>query len=377
LFLEPSFLRNRWAIALLLLTTATVSSAGLIVQSGPRCFGCSDTGGGGAAGLDVGTTTVTFTGSGFGTKSTVAPLYWSTFESYAVDTEDLDTGFVAYDTPNVPPADRPTVKSDRGFSGSKSLRMVYPTGPYSSDGVFPKTGITIVPGVSEIYINCQVYWARTAGSGGFHNFKWARAGTGTNFASDYYHGQPQFHETLFPNTSGQVPIGSDNADVGYVNNGSSTYDNDVNQSPHSGTWSLRRYQYRQATSGGFFRTFVARDGIAESQNASLTGQTADSGDVINWVIIPFDGMDSYGTTNEYTVWIDDVWIDSTPHEVWLTNADTWAGSTRRVQLKPTSWSDGEVVAERNDGLFTSGNTVYGYIVNGSGTRQLVGSDTIP
>lgn len=351
-----------------------VVSAGIITHSGPRRFGEPNA-------LSIGSTTVTFNGSGFGAKSTVEPLYWDTFDEYADGTVDTSTGLftVTFDTPNVPPADRPTVESNRSFSGAKSLRMTYPTGPYSGDGVFPKTGLTIVPGVESIYINAQVYWERIAGSGtAVMIFKWARAGSGTNFTVDpvdYYRAQPQFHESLQPNISGVVP--DENADVAYVNNGSGVADNNISVSPSSGVWSLRRYQYRMHTSAGFFRTYAAQDGGAEGLNANLSGATADSGDVINWVITPFDGLDQYGTTNAYRMYIDDLWIDSTPHEVWLTSANTWAASLRRAQLKPTAWADNQVIAERNDGLFGSGDTVHGFIVDGSGTRHYVGSSTIP
>jgi len=69
---------------------------------------------------------------------------------------------------------------------------------------------------------------------------------------------------------------------------------------------------------------------------------------------------------------DDLYVDNTWSRVILGNASTLSTSTQREIQVPTNWTDGSVTISVNAGKFTSGQSVYLYVIDSSGTVNSFG-----
>src|SRR5690242_3665075 len=81
-------------------------------------------------------------GSGFGTKATAAPLYFSTFESSTLGAGPTDPS-VGLEVVSDNAKTLPTIVNDRAHSGTQSLCMVYPQNSGTLGSSFPGIGKTI------------------------------------------------------------------------------------------------------------------------------------------------------------------------------------------------------------------------------------------
>jgi hypothetical protein len=329
-----------------------------------------------ATGVSGGVLTVV--GSGFGSKSTAAPLFFETFESHSAGTLDTAIG-LSTDNAIIPGGTtRPNVSTARSHSGTKSLRFQYPANP-STDEVFPKSYLPL-SGVDEIYLRCWVYWSAVRGDSVQPIFKWSRGGSGA-----VYSGQPSFHETIFPNSSGVVA--DDAADCGFnVPTNQDTYDNNIAVSPSSGVWVFRQYKYKLGTANvanGFYVTECAQDGGTIGTNANLLNQVTrtNASQKIDWVMTPFDGISygggdsSYGN-NSYDMYIDELYIDSSAACVIVTDNSTWASSTRFAVQPLLTWGSTEITATFNQGNLSSG-TAYAHVWDSTGSYIGSHSFTVP
>jgi hypothetical protein len=313
----------------------------------------------GASGTASQGSTLTLTGSGFGTKPTAAPFYFNDFEAATVGQTALQAGL---DDEGNDGQGLPYVRSDRALSGSKSLRMDYLT---NKDSMFPRIGKGGLNS-NEVYVSVWTYWTHTAGSGGSpFIFKLVRGG-----ANPSYSGVPKFYETIRPGLDGIV----DGTDRGSVNSSNvSTYSDNITLGQNAGGWHRSEYYFKLSDPGvanGQFFTWV--DGKLNANLNGVVSRLSGNGSNINYVMSPFDGIDSYGLTNSYQVWADDFYVDTTRARVEIGDGSTLATSTKRTVLPATQWSASSVTVKANVGLFSSGSKAYLYVFDPSGNVNSAG-----
>jgi hypothetical protein len=308
--------------------------------------------------LDQGAT-ISILGSGFGTRPQPVPFYSDDYEGYAVGQSALQAGL---DDLGNDEQGLPYVRDDRALSGSKSLRMDYLS---NKDSMFPRIGQSGLTSTS-VYISAWMYWTRTAGSGsGAFIFKLVRGG-----ANPPYSGVPRFYETIFPEPNGIVTA----ADRGSVNSaGSTTWTQDLYGLQNRDGWHRVEYYFQLSTPGvadGVFQSWV--DGIRNVNLLKDRNRLAGNSSLINYVMSPFDGNDSYGLSNSYRIWVDNFYIDTTRARVEIGNASTLAASTIRYIQPTTQWSGGSISVKLDLNTFTAGQKVYLYVFDSSGTANSQG-----
>lgn len=310
---------------------------------------------------------IVLAGSGFGTKAAAAPLGFSTFDALADGTPASNAAIGLQSLDGFDPGGgvfpMPAVSSIRSHSGSRSLRYEYPTGPYNEDGVYPRIGIEGFSSLT-IYYACWAYWRRSAGAARFHNFKLSRGGNGNS-----YSGNPRFYTTIFPNSSGVVPTGSDETDSGWLGtSGATNYGpaDNVSRGFNSDGWHFLEWKWTLSnptgTPTGKYQSLV--DGVLNSNAVNIVNRTNAA--LNNWIMTIFDGMDSYGTANKYEIFMDEYLIDTTFQRVVATDSATYSASTKWAPQRCASWSDTEVTIDApNWSDFASGSTVYFHVFNSS------------
>jgi hypothetical protein len=313
----------------------------------------------GASGTVSQGSVITVSGSGFGTKPTAAPYYFNDFESATVGQTALQAGL---DDEGNDGQGIPYVRNDKAFSGKNSLRMDYLV---NKDSMFPRIG---KGGLNSnmVYVSVWTYWTHTAGSGGSpFIFKMVRGG-----ANPSYSGVPKFYETIRPSLAGVVGA----TDRGSVNSSNvSTYSDNVNAGQNSDGWHRSEYYFKLSDAGvanGQYQTWV--DGVLNANVSNTMSRLAGTTSTINYVMSPFDGIDSYGTTNSYQVWVDDFYVDTTLARVEIGDASTLAGCKKRTVLPSKTWSDSSITANANVGMFPSGSKAYLYVFDANGNANATG-----
>ena len=320
-------------------------------------------GGGGGTTLTDGSN-FTITGTGFGTRAN-APEYTNVFDAATTGAACTTVGItgqgggadglLAY------------VSTARTHTGSgKSLRLVYPeiSSP-TNPARFPQLGVGGLA-LSQVYVSTWFYWERISGTGGSGAFKLCRGGEDPPYA-----GNPQFHETYNGINPATGVATSDDPDRGVVNSsGSSTYSNTVNASPSRDGWHRLEYYYYPGTEGnsdGIFKTWV--DGVLNgnliNQPIVLSGHGAS---LVENVITPYDGMDTYSHDTSFAVYLDDFHVDSTLLHLELGNESTWGACTIKEYQPSTAWSDTSITATCRKGAVASG-TRWLYVIAADGTAS--------
>jgi len=337
--------------------------------------------------ISGGVATINKAAGGFGTKATAAPLYYNNFDGLSVGALPSATGLT-----NSIDATVVNVQNDRAFTGTKSLKGVYPANTESFPEVsyLPAAGTT-----SEIYVSGMMYWAvASPPQTGSPIFKLTRMGVGT-----LYHGTPQQYQTVRPSAGV-----SNGGDWGYNDGGgvvawpSSLFYGSPNNlpGPHSDQWNFMEWAHGFSNpSGGSTGYSEMRNGGADemppttigghsafvNQNTGAnltTGNTNNSGSnaFYSWVIPFFDGMSAPGA-NATSMWIDELYIDNTRSRVVLTDNAGYTTSTKFMMQPPTAWSDIQITATLNSSVFSTGSTGYFHVFNSAGTEVAVYSATLP
>lgn len=339
--------------------TATAHVAGLTATGT-----CTVNGSGGSA--------LVLNGSGFGTKATAAPLYFSTFENstLGVGPTDVTVGLeVVSDNPKT----LPTIVNDKAHSGTKSLCMVYPQNSGSVGSSFPGIGKTIASGAgaTDFYSGQWVYWAWTVGTvQSSFIFKWGRGGAG-----QHYHGTPQFHCTIRPSSSGTVP----STDSGYTRpDGTDIHDNTINSQPTRDGWHWVEYKYRLSTPGvadGKYQWLC--DGVVNSNLTSAMTRESTDTSTLTWVMGTMDGNDTYGLTNEYRLWNDEMLLDTTFARVIITDNTTYASSTKWAPQSCSAWSNTQITIPTPNYSTLASGTAYAHVFDANDNHVTSIAVTVP
>ena len=304
---------------------------------------------------------ITVSGTAFGTKALGTPLYFSDFSGDTIGATAIAAGL---DDLGNDGKGFPLVASDRSKSGGKSLRMDYLT---AQDSMFPRVGVDFTTGVDEVFMSQWVYWSRYAGTGGSSFiFKLVRGG-----ANPPYSGIPRFYETVRPDDAG---VATKEGDAGSVaESGGTTYatgDNAFLGGPNRDGWHKLDYQYKLSSAGGsdgVFREWI--DGGLKRELTGLSNRT-NGATKIDHVMSVFDGNDSYGVSNGYYLYCDNIHIDSTLQRVEIGNASTYAACTEWYVQPASVWSSTSITFAANLSGLTG--TAYVYIFDAAGNVNSTG-----
>lgn len=364
--------------------TLIVIGGKILASGGGSAFSVNSDG----ASISGGSVTINRSAGGFGTKPSAAPLFYNNFDSASVGALPSSLGLTdSIDATVV------NVQNDRSFTGSKSLKGVFPANIDS----FPEVSFIPPANTNEIYVSGMMYWTTSIpGNMSQFIFKLTRMGSGV-----LYHGQPQQYQTVRPLTSGIVNGG----DWGYNAGGGSTtawcsamfYGSPTNlPGPNSDQWNFTEWAHKIGNPTG------SANGYSEircnSQNSMppttipthalfvnqitgadyVTGNTNNSGAdaFFTWVITFFDGLGTPGNTST-SLWVDELYIDNCRNRVVLTDNATYTSSTKFLMQPPTAWSNTQIVATLNSSVFTSGSTGYFHIFDGTGAEVVSYSAVLP
>jgi hypothetical protein len=310
-----------------------------------------------ASGTFTNNGSVTLTGSGFGTKSTAAPLVWDNFEAGATGTKILTANATIGKWDTGSGYDVGVYSTEQAHAGSKSAKLSTAGGAYNlslaKNGSFP-----------TLYMDWRVRVHYN--SIPTRNWKpWRLYGAGDTM---------QANAVIMCNSSGlsvepptptsfwwdSMPFGQD-------------------------TWQHYQVVLRESSGAGKADGVVKQyiDGVLKSDHTGVVTRSTSG----HWEQIRIghywasDGVTECPANAGANIFVDSVYIDTSWNRVELGNSSTYAASTHREIQVPQTWADGSVKVTLNTGNFQSGSTVYIFVldsngnVNASGYPIVLGNST--
>jgi len=333
-------------ICIVLLIIANVANAGITSHTNPITHGSS----------------VTFTGSDFGSKSTPAPIENFTFDSGTVGNLIAESGITDLST------------KFRYVTGSDSFGY--------GNGIKGNAKHTIGESGDEAYLwynyesdQTEVYWSfyckldlikgDTDSSG--TQIKWYSVRDNPYTVTSGFGSYPYYRDngSTVDWISGAI---KDNVLAGGSYYGSSLHWGHF--LPNQAWFRVEIYGKRNSADGAADGTWTVThliDGVANDVIVdSGTLVTHLSGDN-NWSILDFK-HDLENTTEsdaDVDFYYDDWIVDSTPARVEIGNSSTWVTCTKRVYQPATEWdaTGDRIIVTINQGDFSSGETAYVYVVD--------------
>lgn len=290
---------------------------------------------------------VTVTGSGFGSKSSAAPLLWDDFEDGTVGASVGTSGKVSWGTDGTAPEFSTT--NNRGGVSTKNARAVLAGSNVDGNyhDMFYKDGLDLS---GKAYIGFWAYFNSYAPGNQVKYWRIGSGGTGGYPTYSYFRtdGWGRYQYTY--------PSGSDCGSAG----GGSWYDGVEDNI--FGEW--------------IFVELIADFGSVGSSNGSIHVfvNGVDQGGEDNYQLLTSSSclpssvrfgeylQDADGTTTNY---FDDIYVDNTWARVVIGNASTYASSTQREVQRVSSWGDTAIAFTVNQGGFDPGETAYIYVIDES------------
>jgi hypothetical protein len=350
-----NIIRRRWpraaTLTLLCCLTSTVIAAPVIQ---------------GTSGTFNHESTVTITGSGFGTKPQAAPLIWDDASKGNVpadnawtdawpNTTDSSTAYTRYTTP-IRGTPLPHGHVNRYIAGAHG------TGGWTLSVTLHKAyNITSFPQPVFIsyYYRVDDNWNFCSGD---NNFKLGSHAVGVGPYSDpywyYEHRNPDFTANSTPGIyTPYIPSSSGRTHTFF--NGTAT-------NP-KGRWVKIEYEALYSPqSNGYVK--IWDDGRLGTQYNGVTDPSSATG-------TRTEAIGGYARCSGYTSnwrYFADVYLDTSRARVVLANAANYnQASIREVQI-PSSWSNNSINVSVNLGKFSSGQTAYLFVVDSNGTVSASG-----
>jgi hypothetical protein len=332
-------------------------------------------------GVNTGGAALTVTGTGFGTKAIAAPHRFFPLQTDANDTNcksiaglKSDGTAVAMEQYNADGGYPQILVATGENAWGKDLvgsRTVESTGGWT-----PAMGSFMPSGTNVVFGSMWLKITRSIGSG-TGQWKTPRAGTGTSTDGNvnYSAAGIKFHTEMYWDSTGVIDDvypswnNSDNASFSGSNevDGPASFKDGLNNIIDD--WHCWQWWYSSGTAGNADgQMYMWCDGalVCKKSNLAVT-LTGDSSDIQNQQYITGIQLLTAGT---YTVRVSRPYCDTTRARIELINASTYANATGFLILRPTSWSDTEVVVE--DLYLLSEPTGYDWVAvtNSSGTTQV-------
>jgi hypothetical protein len=319
--------------------TATYEAAG----SGPAISSTSGT-------ITHGSS-VTISGSGFGTKATAAPFKYDDFEAGTLDARVGNGWYTTSSTSGYWPIYADDYRRASGLA-DQSAYLQHDVAYNSTIGV---TGLNWGYG-RDAYISAW-YYCETAGaaSRNFKIFGWRGGGAGD------WDG-PDLRVDMYPTTN------SGHAYIARPDKSLIVQDWGIGGNVLEGGWHrVEMYVHTGTSSGG------DNDGVCIGwrdldewwtlQNFEYDFSTQDYDNIY---FASYFARDAGSPTPQMWWYYDEIYIDTTQARVEIGNASTWSGCSHREIQVPTSWSSGSVTVDVNQGTFSDGAGAYLYVVDADG-----------
>jgi len=306
---------------------------------------------------------ITITGSGFGSKPQATPVLWENFEA------GTSGQIIAGSKPVYGPSwtDFSTLSQSRPTFTNASQR--HSLSALSSHHDFVTAGnynssLKHYGQYSTVYLSFWWRYERLPGAPYSRNVKaWTEYGSQGNFPMAY------------------TGMGDPSAGDGTIRN--SVQDNNTLAGPvlwgKTSIASIERewvrfemylVQSSPGTPDGVFSYWTQRPNASspsvtlEGSNTSYTTRLTSN----TWHLWEFGSYyDNNPSTARAHVYIDDIYLDTTPARVEIGNASTWNASTRREIQTPTQWSSTAITVKVNQGSFASLANTYLYVIDSNGT----------
>ena len=317
---------------------------------------------------------VTISGSGFGTKSTGAPVIWDDASGTNPLTKWDDTwpncsGNGAYNLTYRTPAE-----VGRGISLPHNHITKYLAGAHNSSSPSAQCGYSVImykvrtvtsfPAYSYIsyYQRVDDGW-RFGDDDNFKTFAYSEGVGPYNMPNNWYN---EYNPRPTSRTSGAAwHLNDDGSGTSAQSlqspdvNGHNMWWNDA-VNPMAGQWSKVELEIKYTNqTDGYFKLW--ENGVLQvdyhGRTDGLPGSTRTEG---------IGGYArNYGFASNWRYFAD-VYLDYSRARVILGNAPTFDASTIREVQVPTSWSNTSIALTVNLGKFQTGQTAYLYVVNASG-----------
>ncbi len=325
---------------------------------------------------------VVHTGTGFGTKASLTPLFSQLFDPASVSQGQLkhQVGYVnEFSTPEVI-----VDLTDGYYPGYGCLKAV---SSGSGTDYFPRIFVDVSSlnggDLQQLFHMTTFKIVRDAGSGSSSVFQ-MKGPRATHDNGNTYTGVPRLTSSLYLNEDVAT---YDRTNMGAFLGGGGEIGSDTPNSSEviarwqANDWNTIEDWFHCGTPGNadaFQRLLLngADPGLtSSSENISLL---SSSGQLIDFLFL-FPGIDEIESGSQYTLKFAEHIIDITPERIVLAHASTWADCDhRKLYLFPSSWGDTEVVAPwRLVPWASSGQTVYSYVINAAGTVSSAQAHTVP
>lgn len=324
---------------------------------------------------------VTINGSGFGTKTTAAPIVWDDASGANI----LDKWSGAWPDasgPNGPASQTIYRVPQRGISLPHSNITRYIAGCHRDSGganagydvMFWKTRTIALPSITYMswYQRVDDAWVFGLGSPADDNFKIFDYSRGTDpfDASNWYiayndgpHNRSALTDYIVNDDDDGVTRSIISPDV----NGNNAYWEIKSINPMAGTWAKIEVEVKHSSQNDGFIN-LRENGILKIYYVGPTDKYA--GSIRSMAIGGYSR--GYGNANQWRYFAD-AYLDDTLARVVLANSPTLStASIVEVQI-PTAWSASSISASVNLGKFTPGQTAYLFVVDSAGTPSTVGT----
>ncbi len=291
---------------------------------------------------------LTITGSGFGTKSPVAPLKWDDFENGTIG-NDL-TGW-------------PYLLSSNGINPKYANDQLRPNSTlslkqdFTTNAQYNSTfGLIGLSPQTKYYITFYKYM--TTSGGASRNYKifmlWGGA------PAEWDKG-PRNGFTYFPYTASSVLYSEDC--TAPVSTGTSWGDNSASAILTNSWNRFEWYIDVGDVSVANAKMYYWLDGILKVKMENFVSRTSNCTPT-NLYLNAYFATDT-NNARSY-MWVDDVYVDITQARVEIGNAPTWAASTHREIQIPSAWSDTSITVTLNQGSSANFNNGYLYVIDADG-----------
>lgn len=341
----------RHALVVVLLSWASVAAAQ------PNVTGVSGTVSHGSS--------ITITGTSFGTKATAAPLKYDDFVSTTVG--NSPSGWGVQGESGFPKVSTARLRANTPFT--KNLEHLWSSGNASS---LILTGLSI----TKMYVDFWRYFDITSATiTGLLNIKTIRihtfdAGSPNHYSQEYGQADGTRPRNM-DGVSGWPVSGEDN---GYSRCGPGGIGSDLTGVWVHWQWGIDIGSGNGASDGkqlAYWNSVdcypMGVDGIPATIKMSESGQAAFEEVYIGNYI---RGGDYTGSMRAHT---DSLYVDTSWARIELCDASTYAARTHCEIQIPSAWSSTSITATVNRGSFTNGNTAYVYVCDDGGTCDSTGT----
>ncbi len=302
---------------------------------------------------------ITITGSGFGTNALDLDWLGDSIEGGTTGSVFAKAGWsTAWDF------EKPKYTTDQKHSSSKSLKCT-PLPATSWNCVFAYKLPNPVTAGQTLY---ATWWVRKDSASNTGQWKMLRL-SGQETIVD---GAQQLTMFNWPNSQYQLVI-----NPGQSTDQSFWFPENVYPAGDNNWYRMElKVQASSTNQANGVATVTRYDGKAVSSASATFKSHVSSGDTYSYVIFQNYEGNGMGTSS---LWFDDILIQKgSAARVELCDSPTWSSRTHCEVQVPTSWSSGSITVKAQSGSFTSGGSAYLYVVDaagsvGGGVKMSVGS----